>query len=334
MCLQTVQFRALGMECACRSDHPLTVPHTRAPITDLLFGLDPIRAVQGFFGTGHPMPFRAMSMLGDTWGILLAVGIGFWLFGRRALYALIGVTIFAAGTWLLVSGAFNVSRPDGAGIVVYDHLEFGAFPSGHVTQAVATWGLLYAMGLIPLAVPIAVAVLTGLGRIYLGAHFMGDVLGGMVYGAIVVTVFARLWRRISGWLEDRSATFYYVSAGVALAAGLVWLTQLPADVTERRLRVVALLIAAAIALPAEHRWVRYSPPTHGLARRARLGGVGVIGLVLIYLLSPYVPGGALATAGMATAWVVMLAPVLFRHLGWTGSETNGSSRRPERDAYR
>lgn len=283
-----------------------------------MFGLEPIRAIQGLFGTGYTLPFRTMSMLGDTWGILLVVGIGFWLFGRRALYALVGITIFAAGTWLMVSGAFNVSRPEGPGIVVYDHLEFGAFPSGHVTQAGATWGLLYAMGFVPLVVPIVVATLTGLGRIYLGAHFVADVLGGMVYAALVVALFFTIWRRIREWLEERSATFYLVLAGIALAAGLAWLAQLPADASERRVEVVALLIAAALALPVEHRWLRYSPPRLRPWRSATMSAVGIAGVALLLLSSPHLPWGAPVSAGLAAAWVTLVAPALFQRLGWAG----------------
>ncbi|MFP4623807.1 MAG: phosphatase PAP2 family protein [Gemmatimonadota bacterium] len=284
-------------------------------LAELLFGTGLIRAVQQFFGLGHTLPFRLMSMLGDTWGILVAVGVGFWLFGRRALYALVGITVFAAGTWLLVSGAFDVSRPEGPGIVVYDHLEFGAFPSGHVTQAAATWGLLYALGLVPLVVPVVAVALTALGRIYLGAHFPGDVLGGMLYGALVVAVFYQLWRRVRGWLEARSVSFYLVVAGLALAAGIAWMTQLPADATERRVEVVALLIAAAVVLPAEDRWLRYSPPELRPWRIAAMTAIGAAGLALIRLLVPQLPWGTELAAGLAVAWVVLGAPALFSAAG-------------------
>ena len=284
-------------------------------LSDLLFGLGPIRAVQQFFGVGHPFPFRAMSLLGDPWGVLLVVGVGFWLYGRRALYGLIGITIFAAGTWLVVSGAFDVSRPEGPGIVVYADLEIGAFPSGHVTQAAATWGLLYAMGCVPLAVPVLAAALTGLGRIYLGAHFLGDVLGGMLYGALVVAVFAPIWRRAWGWLENRSVAFYLALAGITLAIGVVWLFDLPANVSERRVEVVVLVLMASVALPGEYRWLRYSPPPARGARTAAMVALGTAGLLLLRVVGPHLPWGAPLSAGLAVAWVVLGAPAIFRSMG-------------------
>lgn len=53
-------------------------------------------------------------------------------------------------------------------------------PSGHVNTATVLWGLLYARGKIPLWLAAVVVALVGLSRLYLGAHYLADVLGGAV----------------------------------------------------------------------------------------------------------------------------------------------------------
>lgn len=158
-----------------------------------LFDNGPIRAIQDFFGPDYPLPFRILSLLGDTWGIVLVVGLAFWWFGRRALYAVVGIVIAGAATKLALSTVFHQSRPGGPGIVVYEHLEVGSFPSGHVYATVGPWGLLFALGFVPFWVPALATVLVGLGRLYLGTHYLGDVLGGVFFGVVLVWIYAKLW---------------------------------------------------------------------------------------------------------------------------------------------
>jgi len=71
-----------------------------------------------------------------------------------------------------------------------DGVEHG-FPSGHSSIAIAFWGALaflfrkkWVIGL-----SIALMLLIPLSRIYLGVHFLADVLGGIILGAIILAAF-------------------------------------------------------------------------------------------------------------------------------------------------
>ena len=71
-----------------------------------------------------------------------------------------------------------------------DTIEHG-FPSGHTSVAIAFWGaimLLYREKWIK-AVCIALMILIPLSRIYLGVHFLADVLGGMAVGGFMLGLF-------------------------------------------------------------------------------------------------------------------------------------------------
>lgn len=67
--------------------------------------------------------------------------------------------------------------------------DFG-FPSGHVSSIVAVWGgiaLLFRKRFFYWLVP-ALMLLVGLSRMYLGWHFLGDVLGGIVVSAVILAI--------------------------------------------------------------------------------------------------------------------------------------------------
>ncbi|MEW6366319.1 MAG: phosphatase PAP2 family protein [Acidobacteriota bacterium] len=87
------------------------------------------------------------------------------------------------------------------------HDEFG-FPSGHVQSTAGLWGGLCALfggRLIIWATPLIVAVMA-LSRMYLGVHFLADVLGGAAAAALLVLAFQQLCARanMQSRLFDRS----------------------------------------------------------------------------------------------------------------------------------
>jgi undecaprenyl-diphosphatase len=81
------------------------------------------------------------------------------------------------------------------------------FPSGHTSNAVVTWVLL---GLLArrhqrmwAAVGAAVATSVGLTTLYLGTHWLSDVLAGGMAGALVLLVLPA-FEPVVDWLEDRA----------------------------------------------------------------------------------------------------------------------------------
>ncbi|SFP06214.1 bifunctional NUDIX hydrolase/phosphatase PAP2 family protein [Enterovibrio norvegicus] len=77
-----------------------------------------------------------------------------------------------------------------------------AFPSGHTATAFAVWGLVYSWvkqtGKNALWVWLAPATLVALSRVYLGVHYVTDVLAGAVVGALslaIVLYFSRVAHR-------------------------------------------------------------------------------------------------------------------------------------------
>jgi membrane-associated phospholipid phosphatase len=169
-------------------------------LQELFFGPQPIVFVQQTLGLGWPFPFRVISLLGISWGVILALGLAMWLWGRKAAYSLAGIIVLEALVSLVLNRVFAVERPDAASIVKYEHVELGSFPSGHLFTATIVWGWLYASGRVPFAVPAAVVLGVAIvARMYLGVHFLGDVVGAAIFGAALVWLYVRLWPRAQGW---------------------------------------------------------------------------------------------------------------------------------------
>ena len=147
------------------------------------------------FVTGHRAPWltglaKALTWLGSSivlWPVVVIAGLGLWRWRRHWLPAVLPA-LALAGAWagaLLVKGLVDRPRPPAADRLTVVH--GWSYPSQHAAQALATWGMLALMLMagrsararVLLAAGAAlIAFVVGLTRLYLGAHWMTDVLGG------------------------------------------------------------------------------------------------------------------------------------------------------------
>lgn len=171
-------------------------------------------------------PLAALASLGD-WQVLLpaiGLGMGYLVWRRRWM---------AAGHWLLalalglvftelLTATVDVVRPPSASS------GFG-FPSVAVTMATITFGFFAVLigrelpgrnRVWPYLLSGAVVTTIGFARLYLGAHWFSDVLGGMLFGLFWLLLLGIAYRRRFNrgfWITPVSWLFY---GGFALAA--IW----------------------------------------------------------------------------------------------------------------
>jgi membrane-associated phospholipid phosphatase len=108
-------------------------------------------------------------------------------------------------------------------LALADETSFG-IPSGHAQNAVVVWGLLAAWIRKTWAwvVAILLMLMIGLSRLYLGVHFLGDVLVGWLVGALILWAILRLEDPVLAWLGHRSVG-QQIMAALAASLGLVLL---------------------------------------------------------------------------------------------------------------
>lgn len=153
------------------------------PVSSLVAPFQTYRVVQAFL---------AVTALGDVAGIV-AIALGSLVFLRahpRYLMglaaALLGSTLVANGVKVLVSRA----RPDA--LLWLDPFLSFSFPSGHATASMTLFGFLAIAGArimrpgakrtATLAFLALAVLLVGVSRLFLGAHFLSDVIGGWLLG--------------------------------------------------------------------------------------------------------------------------------------------------------
>ena len=158
------------------------------------------RPVQAFFlahreaWLTHLM--RAITDLGASALLIpLAVGAGLlWRWRARSWRPLLLLACAYAGAYLLqISVKQLTHRPRPPAALTLEHFSGYAFPSGHATDAAAVYGMLAALlaattlrwsrKVTVWAVAAGLVLLVGLSRIYLGGHWLTDVLGGFTLGA-------------------------------------------------------------------------------------------------------------------------------------------------------
>lgn len=147
--------------------------------------------------------------------IVLLVAIALALRGLRAEGGLIiAATVVGYGIRTVAKAAVARPRPTEDLVEVIERTDGYSFPSGHVIHYVVLLGTLafvlsaamrpgVGRWLVQGAVVVILAYV-GLSRIYLGAHWLGDVVAGYAIGALVVAGAVWTWRRWSGGGPDSS----------------------------------------------------------------------------------------------------------------------------------
>ena len=315
-------------------------------LVDLLTPTLPlIKALQLYGWLGAPM--KLLSFLGSETFFLLMLPLIYWNIDRRT-GARLGILLIC-GVLLndLLKVVFALPRPfwtSGIGqLASKPELSFG-FPSGHAQNTAALWTFVALQTKRPrLWVPLAfvLLLLVALSRLYVGAHYPLDVIGGALIGYGLLAIFLRaekpIARNLGHSLPLQLAAIAGAGVVVAILYGLaarrlILPEQASAGFETYRLaiagssfaaRVGALLgLCGGLALAA-----RFAP-FDVAATRAQKGFRFVLGIVVlgvVYTLTKKLPPNLfVGFAGyfLLTLWVTLLAPLLFVRLRLMKSESH------------
>lgn len=140
-----------------------------------------------------PGPLRGLAIFlahsGDSWfwGIALLIigwqGDAFWK--RWAFWIFVGIAVTAIVVQTL-KWVVRRRRPPGEWGAIYRSTDPHSFPSGHAARMIMLLVLGFALGPAWFGpVLIAWAPLVALARVALGVHYLSDILGGAVIGAVI-----------------------------------------------------------------------------------------------------------------------------------------------------
>jgi membrane-associated phospholipid phosphatase len=183
--------------------------------------------LQNILGTGVLMKsiMDLLSMVGSVAFYTLLIAIIYWCVDTR-LGTRLGIAFFiACNTYSLLKLVFHSPRPywiDTNVKALSTESSFG-FPSGHSHMAAAVWGMLgfkskkggWITG------SLILIFLIGISRLYLGVHFLSDVLGGWTLGFLLLALMFALDKPVSKWANRTKPAVVFC---VALAAGIAFLS--------------------------------------------------------------------------------------------------------------
>lgn len=313
-------------------------------------GVEVVVAAQGL-GQGVRALFQALSFLGSELFFLLLVPLVYWTIDARAGMRIGLILLISTGVNTLLKLAFAGPRPYWYSDRVLAYAAESSFglPSGHSQISASVWGMLAvtARRWWFWVFAIALVVLIGISRIYLGVHFPSDVLAGWAIGAALLVCFVALAERAGAWLSRRALGSQVLVAFVTslLLIAPAWLVV--AAQGERRLPEAWTQLAARGDEPLNPWSLDTAASTAGtwfgfvaglallsrqgifdvrgsLGRRAARFALGAVVLLLIWFaLGQLFPrqddlvsyGLRYIRYALIGGWVALGAPLAFRRIG-------------------
>jgi membrane-associated phospholipid phosphatase len=159
-------------------------------------------------GTWLVKPMEAISFLGVEDFLMLLLPALYWCMEITLGLQVAVVLLLSTSVNSALKMAFHGTRPywfspevRGYGI----ETSFG-MPSNHSQMAVAVWGMIAARIRKTWAWAAAgsIVLLIGISRLYLGVHFLHDVLFGWLLGALLLWLVLRFWKPVAAWVKNLS----------------------------------------------------------------------------------------------------------------------------------
>ncbi len=267
--------------------------------------------------------FLAVTELGGSNAYLLILVIGFWAVNKRETIVFGLIYLFSGAINFWLKGTFANPRPPVSDWLPGATASGYSLPSGHAQSStvVYSWLSIKLKKWWTTIAFITVILLVGISRVYLGVHWLGDVLAGWAVGLLIVIALWRFETPISTFLSRYSRDVLYLSL---LALGIVAtiITELvftaPGDDFGS---TGGLIIGFAIGLWLEGRYVNFATEAQN-GQRWRLVlrvifGIGVV-LIFMYGLPLFLPSDTLfrliryAVVGFVGSF---LWPLIFTRIG-------------------
>ncbi len=311
-------------------------------------GIDWIIAIQSL-GSWLELPMMFFTYLGNENFFFLVLPLLYWSvdagLGLRVAF------ILATSNYLnsIIKLLFAAPRPFWVSAQVEPLLHEDTFgiPSGHAQNAAAFIGIAAAWIRRPWAwaVALLLAFFIGFSRLYLGIHFVQDVLAGWAIGYGLLFLFMVTWNPIAAWLRTKTLV---QQIGLALLVSLIMIIigilatarldgyVFPAEWTDNALRVGPVPDPVSIegtftsagslfGLAAGAAWIasRGGFQTEGsIEKRALRYVIGLLGIAVLWFgLGQLFPDGETVLPltlrfvrySLVGFWVTAGAPRLFFH---------------------
>jgi len=260
--------------------------------------------------------FLAITTMGSLPAYFFLASLVLWCFSKKTGIRAMYLVLFSGFAAIFAKNLFSMPRPPEYLHKIPEN-EFG-FPSGHATLSAGFWG--YMGGRIKSRLIIAagaiVILFVSFSRIYLGVHYPGDVVGGIVLGLLAALLFFKA-DRISDKIGKLSRNTVYIAA-LLLPAILVAIAYFQRGLLEEQVKIGLVMAGAGMGylLEEERVSLRDAEDYTQRIKRAAFGAVvlGIIYLIsgMLLLMNPNFAFFEYAAIGFASTFI---APWVFEKTG-------------------
>jgi membrane-associated phospholipid phosphatase len=298
----------------------------------LSWGLGVVRGAQLLASPILTLAMKGLSLAGTELGYLAILPMIYWCVDKRRGLRVAVLVFLSTAVNLRLKLAFAQPRPYDLdpSVGMARESTFG-LPSNHAQTTAVLGGSAAPLFRKPwgLAIAIALPLLVGLSRIYLGVHFPTDVLAGWALGAAIVGLDLLVGDRIEAALAEMRETLA-LAAVAAVALGMNVLTGKDTSLGGVYFGFAGAAIYARRAAPFS--------VSGGFWKRALRYLVGMATMAIVYalpkLLLAGVEGGGppllrFLRYALLGAWAAAGAPWLFLKLGLAEEEPYSANEKDE-----
>lgn len=270
--------------------------------------------------------FQGITYLAQEVFVIAVICWLFWCSNKRLAYTL-GFVYFFSG--LLVQGlkiTFRIPRPWvlDPNFTAVESAVPGAtgysFPSGHTQSITALFGTFafYAKKPWRKAGCIAIILLVGFSRMYLGCHTPLDVCTSWLATFVVSYAIFRLVY-IKGYYIGREAFFSILTAAIVFilctySLFLYLNGSIDISYTQDCIKACGAGSAFALGFYVENKFIRFSPPVSAKSKLARMAAGLSVAFIIQEGLKPLIGSSLLASFSryfLVMCWILVIYPFLF-----------------------
>jgi membrane-associated phospholipid phosphatase len=285
-------------------------------LAELLFGTQLIKILQSLFSPQFSWIFEAITLLGDGTVLVGLSAAIYWCFDKSCGRLVTYVLLFGAYLNFFLKIFIPWPRPP-AGLRLAEKSEASyGFPSGHAQNSTTFWTWITLdfrkrmLGLLGAIIVVAV----GLSRIYLGLHYLAQVIGGWTVG-VAVACFGMLLLQHILHRNDRIRAIPQVLFAFSTLIPLVIAVMLGAANEIDPGQIGGYLFGFSLGALAEDKYVRFTVDISAVRRILRLAVGGALTGVLLLALQPILPDAYLVPTFVSSVirglFVAVIVPAVF-----------------------
>lgn len=248
-----------------------------------LFGENTIIYLQSLGNPFLDRLFLAITSIGSQPLYFFLASITFWCFSKKTGIKVMYVILISAFMAIYAKNLFGMPRPA-------EHLHkipesgFG-FPSSHAQVASGFWGYLVCKINNPWLIFAGAAAIfsVSLSRVYLGVHYPGDVLGGILFGLSVALISSKTESAIINKSQRLGRRSKYLLA-LILPLILVVIAYIQSGLLTEQVNTGMVMAGIGAGYLLEEERINFEDAKNNKQRITR-GFIGVSLLAIIYLAS-------------------------------------------------